>query len=261
VSDSHEEKVPKVAQNVEYDGRPLTLTSVPDGQTIETLRGAGIEIAIQAFKYGFEHPYRGRELSYIAAIPSESFSLAYGAFPEIKNVGKLIEKDATQLMKAIIANELDYYNWKDSLSDSLATTAHGHGFGRTTIGHSQISLEGVKSLASDFQKEVDRGKRTSNPLNKYLKMNNEQILERLSNQKELPLLIAANLAHNVGMYSRNHYPINQQTLGYGFNPDLPPQKPREGHEMMPPQERLDQSEHARNVMLWLQKVRAAEIEK
>lgn len=89
-------------------------------------------------------------------------------------------------------------------------------------------------------------------------MSNEKILESLSNPQELPLLVAANLAHNVGMYNRNHYPINEQTLGYGFNPDLPPQKPKEGHELLPPKERLDKSPHAHNISVWLQKIHDAE---
>ncbi len=53
-------------------------------------------------------------------------------------------------------------------------------------------------------------------------------------------------------------PVTEETLGYGFNPDLPPQNKQEHHELMPPQYRLDKSAHAHNVSVWLQEIRAAE---
>ncbi len=250
-------EAPKLAQNLEYDGGLPTL--LPDPEIMRILGETATEATVSAYKYGFEHPYRGRELSHVAAIPQETFSQAFGAFPELQLIGKLSEQNATQLMKAIIANELDHYDWRDRLADSVAGAAHGYGkTGEVTIGYSQISVKGVQDLAKDFQKEVDKGDRSSNPLAKYLKMSNEKILESLSNPQELPLLVAANLAHNVGMYNRNHYPINEQTLGYGFNPDLPPQKPKEGHELLPPKERLDKSPHAHNISVWLQKIHDAE---
>ena len=66
---------------------------------------------VEDYKKGFEHKYRGNEQATIDNnIPAKAWDEAYKTFPELK---QLPEKDATKLMKAIIANELDHYGPED----------------------------------------------------------------------------------------------------------------------------------------------------
>ncbi len=245
-----------VAQNVEFMPPP---TLLPDPEITRIIGEVGLKVTGDAYKYNVEHPYRNQELSRIATIPSQSFSEAYTAFPELKLIGKLSETNVTQLIKAVIANELYHYDWKDKVLDSATDALHGSGpTQKVTVGYSQISIKGARDLANEYEKEVKDGDRATNPLKKYLTMTNDQIRQSLNNPADLPLLVAANLAHNVKMYHRHGYPITEETLGYGFNPDLPPQKKEEHHELLPPSRRLDQSTHAHNINVWMKQIRAAE---
>ncbi len=119
---------------------------------------SALTAGVDAYRYGFEHPYRGRELNNMATIPAQSWSQAFNAFPELKTIGRLSEQSATQLMKALVANELDHYDWRDKLTDSVAVAAHGQSkFGEITVGFAQISAKGVRDMANDFDKEVQAG--------------------------------------------------------------------------------------------------------
>jgi hypothetical protein len=53
------------------------------------------------------------------------------------------------------------------------------------------------------------------------------------------------------MYHHNNYPITLNTLGYGFNPDLPDPTGKHKHDLMPAAADLAKSAHAQNIERWL----------
>lgn len=115
----------------------------------------------------------------------------------------------------------------------------------------QITVKGVRNAALELENEVKEGKRHDNPLQKYLGMENRQILSALNDPREAPLLVASNLAHNARMYIRHNYPVTAETLGYGFNPDLPDPSGKLEHDLMPPVKKLEHSPHVKNIRNWL----------
>ena len=166
-----------------------------------------------------DHPFRGRELGTIARdIPEEKFQQAYNAFPEIKDA--LSPEGSNRLMKAVIANELNNYGPDDVIQDKLAKLTGGIGESGMTLGYSQITPVGVRAMAKELEDQVNRHERANNPLAKYLNADNKAITRALEDPKEAPLLVAANIAHNIRMYRNNGVVINEGTLGYGFNPDV-----------------------------------------
>jgi hypothetical protein len=245
-------EAPQIAQNLEYDGRPPTL--LPDPEIMRILGETATEATVSAYKYGFEHPYRGRELSHLVAIPQETFSQAFSAFPELQLIGKLSEQNATQLMKAIIANELDHYGPEDTLEDKAAKAGQSWLIHNRTLGFSQQSPDGVRNMARILEEDMKAGKREKNPLSQYLHMTDQQLTTALEDPKQAPLFVAANLASNARMYERHNYPINEHTLGYGFNPDLPDRTGKLQHDLLPSPEQLAKSQHAENIDKWLKKI-------
>lgn len=244
----------KIAQNLEYDGRPPTL--LPDPRMMQIVTESVVKAGAEAFKYGIEHPYRGRESMELAKIPEATWTQAYSAFPELASLGA---EKTTQLMKAIIANELHHYDVKDTAIEGFANQLQAAGpLDGITMAVTQITVKGVRNAASELEKEVTEGKRHDNPLKKYLGMDNRQILSALHDPKEAPLLVAANLAHNARMYSRHSYPITADTLGYGFNPDLPDPTGKLEHDLMPPIKELENSPHVKNIRKWLNQLSSDE---
>ena len=241
--------VTNIAQNYEYDGRPPTL--VPSGQTIEMVTKVGLESAKNAYKYGFEHPYRGREIEHLSTISPDAWGSAYKAFPELQAIGKLDEQTTTRLVKAIIANELEHYDVADRVQDYLATTA-ADTVSERTIGFPQMSAIGIQSEAQELERQVANGERTSNPLSNYAHAPISEVAKALEDPQNAPLFVAANIAHNVRMYEKNKYPITLITLGYGFNPDLPDSSGKHNHDMLPAD--LSKSTHAKNIERWLKKL-------
>ncbi|MBU6454090.1 MAG: hypothetical protein KGS72_20085 [Cyanobacteria bacterium REEB67] len=241
--------VTNIAQNYEYNGRPPTL--VPSGQAIEMVTKVGLESAKHAYKYGFEHPYRGREIEHLSKISPPTWGSAYKAFPELQAIGKLDEQATTRLVKAIIANELEHYDVADRVQDYLATTA-ADTVSKRTIGFPQMSAIGIKGLAQELERQVAKGERTSNPLSEYAHVQISEVSKALEDPQNAPLFVAANIAHNVRMYEQNKYPITLMTLGYGFNPDLPDSSGKNNHDMLPAD--LSKSTHAKNIEKWLKKL-------
>jgi len=192
------------------------------------------------------------------------------AFPELKQLG---EKDATRLMKAIIANELDHYGKEDLTEDAIANTGHGGIIHDKTIGFAQIKPDAIKEQAIAMDKEVEAGKREVNPLQRFEKMNDDQRAKELENPANAPLFVASNLAHNLHMLNnhKSELHVTPEALGYQYNPDcvyarsdtkhsdLMTRKEAENKHIdhnsaLPTDAVLQKSEHAANIRKWLEKV-------
>ncbi|MBI1269541.1 hypothetical protein GC174_03820 [bacterium] len=211
-------------------------------------------ILTDAYRYGIEHPYRDREFQQLSKIPESAWESAFEAFPELSNIAHLSKTRGTQLLKALAGNELDHYGKEDLLQDIATEKGFGGWLHGNTIGFSQQSPDGIKNMARILEEEVKSGKRASNSLHRYLEMTNKQLAEALLDPKQVPLFISANLASNTRMYQRHGYPINETTLGYGFNPDLLDSSGQLKHSLLPPETELVQSQHAKNVHKWLNKI-------
>ncbi len=220
-----------------------------------------------------EHPYRGHELEKLATIPEHAWDAAYKAFPDIKQIGGLTPQETTRTMKAIIANELTFYGPEDKIQDIISDYGQGNLISGKTIGFAQIAPKGVRDLSEEFDKEVKAGARTSNPLNKLAALDNNELSKALQKPENIPLLVAANISHNVRMFDRhkNEVETNPLTLGFGYNPDhvfaksdterkyLLTKKEAEQkgipyNPALPTQDVLSVSEHAHNIAKWLQKL-------
>lgn len=165
-------------------------------------------------------------------IPEAAWSKAYSEFPELKEAG-LSEKQGIRLMKAIVLNELEHLNLIDVGQDALANL--GLALQDKTIGFTQLSPKAVKERESEFPGLFGAFK-------------NKEV-QSLENPQKAPELVAATLAHYVKQFAKYGYPINEETLGYAYNPDL---KTKSGQkDIMPTMERLQTSEHASNIRRWL----------
>ncbi|MBZ0188315.1 MAG: hypothetical protein K8F91_18845 [Candidatus Obscuribacterales bacterium] len=256
-SDARNPDVVQVSQNLSDIHTPIESGEVlrPVLESGGKLIEGTIDVGKNKYKYEIEHPHRGRELERMSVIPEESWHQAYEAFPELKDIGQVNQQDGIRLMKAILANELDHYGPVDSAEDIITQASKGTLLQDKTIGWAQISVNGVRNYARELQQEMESGKRESIPLSRYLQMTEEQIMQSLNDPKELPMLIAANVAHNVRMYQRHGYEPSLNNLGYGFNPDRPRTDGKPGKSLLPSDDELAKSEHAHNVMRWFKKVR------
>lgn len=226
--------------------------------------------AVDIYKKEIEHKYRGKELATMEKdIPKEKWDEAYKAFPELNQLG---EKDATNLMKAIIANELDHYGAEDLTEDAVAKTGHGGGFHGQSIGYGQISPDGIRDMAKQFDKAVENHQRASNPLAKYEKMTDDKLAQELANPANAPLFVAAHIAldlQNLTHHAKELHPT-PEALGYWYNADMAYAKSDKKHEhlmtkkeakakhisydpALPTDTVLEKSEHAENIRKWLEK--------
>ncbi|HEY9869859.1 MAG TPA: hypothetical protein V6D08_11890, partial [Candidatus Obscuribacterales bacterium] len=212
------------------------------------------EVDVHAAVYKVEHPYRGQEQQELNKVPAKNWDDAYKAFPELQSVAKLDQQDATRLMKAIVANELDHYGPEDTLEDKAAKAGQSWLIHNRTLGFSQQSPDGLRNMAQILEQDMKAGKRENNPLSQYLHMTDQQLATALEDPKQAPLFVAANLASNARMYERHNYPLNELTLGYGFNPDLPDRTGKLQHDLLPSPEQLAKSQHAENIVKWLKKI-------
>lgn len=212
------------------------------------------EIDLHGAVYKVEHPYRGHELQEMNKIPANAWEDAYKAFPELESIAKLDQHSAARLMKAITANELDHYGPEDTLEDKAATMGQAWVIHNRTLGFSQQSPDGVRNMAQVLDQDMKAGKRENNPLSQYLHMTDQQLATALEDPKQAPLFVAANLASNARMYERHNYPVSEQTLGYGFNPDMPDRTGKLQHDLLPSPEQLAKSQHAENISKWLKKI-------
>lgn len=196
-----------------------------------------------------KHRFRGAIGETLKEIPEQSWSEAYKKFPQFKEAG-LTEKKTIELMQAIARNELYFYDLGDALDDnSMRETGKPMQYpfknrpeGAATLGISQVSVDGVKKFVREFPTQMGA----------YAGHEAESLL----NPKLAPMMIAAVLAHNIRDY-KGHYPINERTLAYSFNPDVPGEKGKK-----PPFEAtLKESEHCANVMRQLAIIRGQVVPK
>lgn len=165
-------------------------------------------------------------------IPEAAWSKAYSKFPELKKAG-LTEKQAIMLMKAIVLNELEHLNLIDVAQDTAA--GFGYAQAERTIGFTQLSPNAVKERGAEFPQQLGTLKK--------------QEVQSLENPQKAPELVAATLVHYIKQFSKYGYPINEETLGYAYNPDLYTKSGLK--DIMPTMERLQNSEHASNIRRWL----------
>lgn len=217
-------------------------TSIESGEVLRPALEAGaaigktvIESGIEAGKQAFDeamHPYRGKIDFTMKQIPESAWGNAYDAFPQFKEAG-LSKQQAIEVMKAIVRNELYYYDAADKSADDditagetpLLAKMHYKPKDRITLGLPQLSIAAVHEREAEYPKQVNFKGR-------------EQ--EALMDPANTPLLVAATLVHNLEMYQRHHIPITEQSLGYSYNPPA--------GRLLPTQKDLDTSEHAANVM-------------
>ncbi|HMY52690.1 MAG TPA: hypothetical protein PL112_18080 [Candidatus Obscuribacter sp.] len=263
------ERKAELMAEIERDGY---IVGKPQDKPVLVAQGFNIPNPVDTYKREFEHKYRGRELETINRdIPAKAWDEAYKAFPELKQLG---QKDSIRLMKAIIANELDHYGPEDVTQDEVAKTGHGGGIvGTQSIGFAQIRPDGVRNMSRAFSHELAEGKRTSNPLQRFEKMNNDQLTKELTNPSNAPLFVAAHLARDLQILNRhkNELSVSPEGLGYWYNADRAYAKTDTKHEhllvrkkadsagvpnvpALPTEEVLKQSEHAANIRKWLGKI-------
>jgi len=236
------------------------------------VQGFSFPNPVEAYKKEVEHHYRGKELAAMdKEIPAKAWDDAYKAFPELKQLG---EKDTTRLMKAIIANELDHYGKEDLAQDEIAKTGHGGDIlHKYSVGFAQIKPDGLRTMAKELDGEVQAGKRVSNPLDRFAKMDKDQLANELANPANTPLFVAAHMAHDLHMLN-NHtkdLDVTPVALGYEYNADRVYAKSDSKHEhllnkkdaeakhipynsALPTDAVLQKSEHAANIREWLKKV-------
>lgn len=192
------------------------------------------------------NPYHGDITARMSQIPEQAWSQAFAAFPHLKEAG-LSEKQATQLMQAIMRNELYNFDQLDNADEvAIRRTGKPSPLHRNpddaTVGYSQISINGVKAREAEFPDQLDQFK------------GNE--LHALEDPKAAPLLIAATLAHNIKMYQNHRIPVTEQSLAYSYNPDV---KDQGGHnKLLPTASDLNSSTHVKNVMHQLAIIRGTE---
>jgi hypothetical protein len=253
------------------NGFSFDKTSNPYGSNDVIAQGWSLPNPREWYKNEVEHKYRGKEPATMdKEITAKAWADAYKAFPELKQLG---EKDATRLMKAIIANELDHYGVEDVGQDAGAASGHGGGLHKYSLGFAQISPDGVRDMAKQLDAEVKAHHLTSNPLARFEKMNNDQLAKELVNPANAPLLVAAHMHLDLQTLNRhkNEVTVNLEALGYFYNADMVYAASDKNHEnlmtkndakakhipfspSLPTDEALQRSEHAANIRKWLEKV-------
>lgn len=261
--------IPNIEQHQQYTDIQSDSDASIEGSLIA--QGFKFPNPVDVYKKEFEHKYRGRELSTMEQeIPKNKWNEAFKSFPELSQLG---DKDAIKAMKAIIANELDHYGPEDVTQDGIAKSGHGGGLHAQSIGFAQISPDGIRDMAKQFDDAVKTHKRRSNPLAKYEKMTNDQIAQELANPANTPLFVAAHLALDLQTLNnyRKELSATPEALGYWFNADMAYAKNDTKHEnlmtkkeaktkhiaydsALPTAVVLERSEHAANIRKWLEKV-------
>lgn len=215
------------------------------------------------------HPLAGKEMSIIGRIPEEAWKESAGLFPELTSNGFTPERSAL-LMKSILANELRHYDLFD-LADDTHVQMMGSPISKSdrlpddaTLGYAQISVNGVRKLSQEFPQVKDCLANHGYPPGQELKA--------LTDPKIAPILIAANMAHTAKMYTNHRIPVTEQSLAYGFNPDISFSRDDKNHErpltpkavrhleregkhadkeLLPTDSVLQASPHVGNIQRWL----------
>ncbi len=257
-------------KSIEYENTPaLRIPLVVDTADL-IAQGFQFPNPKEIFKTEFEHRYRGKEQATMnSEIPKEKWDEAYNAFPSLKQLGA---KDATRLMKAIIANELDHYGGEDITQDAIAKTGHGGSLHGQSIGFGQITPDGVRDMARQFDKAVENHLLTFNPLARFEKMNDDRLAQELAKPANALLFVAAHLALDLQTLSHHssEVRVTPEALGYFYNADMTYAKSDKHHLhlltkkeakakhiaydlALPTVTVLQNSEHAANIRKWLEK--------
>ncbi len=222
---------PITAQNYDYRGGFSTLVPSPEQLGLKP----AIDVATQSAALELEQkwsPFRGNINAEMSKIPESTWHQAYEAFPQFKKAG-LTEEQATEVMKAIVRNELYNYDAADKSTDDdvrngqspWLTKIHYKAEDKLTLGLAQLTTRAVHEREAEYPKQIN------------FKGHEESALMQPEN---VPLLVAATLAHNVDMFNRHHIPVTEQSLAYSYNPP--------GGRILPSNKDLNQSVHAANVM-------------
>jgi len=230
----------------------------------------GVDIVRVAAPPDIGHPFAGKELIMMRRIPESVWNDAATLFPELTESG-ITKERTTLLLKGILANELRNYDLKDQADDiSVQMTGFpvpklGRAAEDATLGYSQISVEGVRKLSREFPQVKEYLTKHGYPPGHELKA--------LADPKIAPILIAGNMAHTAKMYENHGVPVSEQSLAYGFNPDISfsredkkhdkPLTPkafrhleREGKHadkaLLPTDNVLKASPHVENIQAWLE---------
>jgi hypothetical protein len=179
------------------------------------------------------NPFRGNIKTEMSKIPESAWHEAYEKFPQFKESG-FSEKQATEVMQAIVRNELYNYDLADKEADDAASAGrtpllaklHFRQELNMTLGQAQVSTKGVHQREAEYPKQVN------------FRNHEEDALLRPENT---PIIVAATLAHNIDMYQRHHIPITEESLAYSYN------APDKQH-VLPTKSDLSSSKHVANVM-------------
>ncbi|QQR57406.1 MAG: hypothetical protein IPG59_20895 [Candidatus Melainabacteria bacterium] len=236
---------------VATDATPDAITAWDPRQAYQNVRQYGLrtDIVRAADISAAAHPFRGREASEVNKIPAARWDEAYHLFPQLAATGIKIDS-VTEVSKAIVRNELHHYDMWDRADDTAASVT-GHPIplrkneGDATLGYSQLSPDSITKRCEEFSQLKEYLTKHGYPTGAELKA--------LADPEMVPVLVAANLAHNAKMYARHDIPVNERTLAYGFNPD---EKDSKGSKILLPDEStLNNSRHVANVMLQLELLR------
>lgn len=198
----------------------------PDAIVAKNLRdhALGTEIVRVAMPSGVGDrvvfPYRGAEdarLKDCTKENPEAWNSAFESFSGLKQY--LSTQDATNLMKALVRNEIHNYDVQDAFADRMAK--QGHVNQTETLGYAQITPAGLKQFKTRYPqlKEFLTSKG-------YSGLNDEA--KALCDPACVPMIVAAKLQSEVDTLKTAHdklqpnrlVEINVRTLAYTYNADV-----------------------------------------
>ncbi|MBX3077113.1 hypothetical protein KF913_24595 [Candidatus Obscuribacterales bacterium] len=230
----------------------------------------GVDIVRVAKPPDIGHPFAGKELIIMRRISDSAWNDAATLFPELTGSG-ITKERSTLLIKGILANELRNYDLKDQADDvSVQMTGSpvpklGRAAEDATLGYSQVSVNGVRKLSREFPQVKEYLTKHGYPPGQELKA--------LGDPKIAPILIAGNMAHTAKMYRNHDVPVTEQSLAYGFNPDISFSREDKNHDnpltpkavrhleregkhadkaLLPTEKVLNASPHVENIQTWLE---------
>lgn len=183
-------------------------------------------------------PYRGQEDQRLAECTKENpgaWTDAFNAYPKLQQY--MSSEQAYKLMKALVRNELHWFDVKDKGGDKKAKD--GNPDLAETLGYSQITPNGV----SEFETGIINGQKAREPdqkLTEFLKekghSGNGHEARALEDPSCVPMIIAAKLNTLVDLYEKSGTAINYRTLAYGYNADVyyNPNNPTKFHSLSIP---------------------------
>jgi hypothetical protein len=144
---------------------------------------------------------------------------ALNSYPKLTKY--LSTPDGARLMKALVRNELHWYDPKDALGDRMAKA--GKADSTETLGYAQITPKGI----NEFETGVINGQQVREPDQKLAKFlagkghaGYGHEAEALEDPSCVPMIVAAKLNTLVQIYEKSGTLINAKTLAYGYNADV-----------------------------------------